>query len=315
MNKEHVAQFGVLEYHWQYYTSLFWWYLRRNKIYRASTRQDQQLDNVAPFDEYPKCGICGSDTSKEMLITITGARIVQCDKCDVLYTSPRIEEKAWIDYLKTPSKRSITFTENRLKYGVALPSNTRYAKPEWLSKKIEQKARVIEQIEKHLIGSLDYLHDVGCGVGFQIMVAEQMGIVSSGNDLNGYAVDVMNNRIGLTTYNKELPDTPLVDSSLDAIIMDDYIEHTYHPKRELEKAYSLLRPNGVIYIRTFHIDCKSFVDKGDKWHFLFWNHTYHFTANTLTKVLTSIGYEICQVDAQYEKDIMTIIAKKGIDKK
>ncbi len=313
VNSEHVAQFGVLEYYWQHYTSLFWWYLRRNKIYRATTRQDQQLDNVASFDEYPNCGLCGCDTVKDVFTTISGSSIVQCTKCNVLFTSPRIVESVWIDYLKTPSKRNVIFTENRIKYGVALPSNTRYSKPDWFSKKIEQKARVIEHIEKHLIGSLDYLHDVGCGVGFQIMVAEMMGIVSSGNDLNGYAVDVMNNRIGLTVYNKELPDTPIIDSSLDALIMNDYIEHTYHPRRELEKAYSLLRPNGVIYIHTFHIDCKSFVEKREKWHFLFWNHTYHFNAKTLIQVLTSIGYEICQVDALYEKDTMTIIAKKPIE--
>ncbi len=71
MSKEHVAQFGFLEYYWQKYTSRFWWYLRRNKIYRAKTGQDQSLDNVAPFDEYPECGLCGWDTVKEVLITIS----------------------------------------------------------------------------------------------------------------------------------------------------------------------------------------------------------------------------------------------------
>ncbi len=310
--KESIAQFGAVEYYWQWLGALFWRFLRKYGIYQTKTLKDQILDRIAPFDEYPACDLCGSKNVKEVFITADNSRIVKCERCNVLFTSPRIDEKEWINYLRTPSKRSIMFTENRVKYGVALPSNIRYSMPNWFSKKIEEKTRIIEHIEKYLIGSLNCLHDVGCGVGFQIMAAEKRGIKASGNDLNGYAFNVMVKRFGLTIHHKELPETPITDSTLDAIIMNDYIEHTYHPKRDLEKAYSLLRPNGVLYIHTFHIDCHLFDEHRENWNYLFWNHTYHFSIETLTQVLTSIGYQICYVDASYDSLNMKIIARKPI---
>lgn len=309
-NKKGIAEFGPLEYFCQWGRVIFWGILKKTGTYEPSSMEDQSVDRIADFDEFPYCSLCGSDKVAEEFTVADGSRIVRCEECGLLFTSPRINEKTWMNYLKEPSERSITFTENRVKYGVALPVNTRFAMPTWFSTMFKEKTRVLEHMEMYLKSPITRLHDVGCGIGFQLIAAEDRGITASGNDLNGYACEVMRNRLGLTVYNAEIHETPIPDSALDALIMDDYIEHTYHPRRDLEKAYTLLRPGGVLYLHTFHIGCRQFDDNKLNWNYLFWNHTHHFSVNTMKQMLSSIGYEICELMASYESEEMTVVAKK-----
>jgi len=292
----------------------FFWgaIVRLGLIPPYETLEDHIREASAPFDEYPPCELCGSKSVKEVLITRDGRRIVECNNCELWFTSPRIDENTWVEYLKKDSERSIEYTENRLKYGVAHSRRVKYSPPNWRKLLMEKENQIIDDIQEYLGPQIRRLHDVGCGVGFLLETARNRGIEATGNDLNGYACKVMQGRLGLRVYNDMLPNLKIEEGSLDAIVFSDYIEHTYHPLQDLKAAHKLLCPGGVIWIETFHVDCHTFQRfKGD-WSMLFWNHVFHFSIKTLKEMVAKAGFDIRYLKGDYNSSLALVIAKKGL---
>ena len=302
----------MIIYWYQYARAIFWRVLRKLRIIKASDSIiDQQKDRMAPFDEHPPCEYCGSISVSEKIIVRDGSRIVECDGCGLMFTSPRIKESTWMNYLKdSSSERSIEFTENRIKYGVALSSNIIYSGPNWFSKRMSIENAFLDSLEDHLGAKIKRLHDVGCGVGFTLRAANERGIESSGNELNGYACEVMKERFGLNVYNDILPELDIESNSVDVITLNDYIEHTYHPFADLKAAFNLLRHGGLVKLTTFHIDCNEFRRLGGDWNCLFWNHVYHFSIKSLENMITKAGFTVIDTNANYGNGEIKVIARK-----
>ncbi len=293
--------------------AVFWRLLKKaGAVPSDDSLEDQSRDRIAHFDEHPSCAICSGQSVAEKLIAKDGNRIVECTECGLWFTSPRISESTWTDYLKSTTERSREFTENRLRYGVALSSNVKYTLPDWYENRIAKENVIIDQVEKHLGKKVESLHDVGCGVGYLLSAAQERGIEASGNDLNAYACQVMREKQGLTVFNDSLTDLDLSLESLDAVIMHDYIEHTYHPLEDLRTAHGFLSPGGIVHITTFHVDCRTFDRLGKDWNMLFWNHTYHFSTKTLSKMVTEAGFTDLDVTTSYETDLIAMTARKPL---
>ena len=301
----------TLKYIARYYRALFWKALRRcGFISPYNSLKNQKIDKIAPFNEFPTCESCGSNSVKEILVTRDECRIVECINCGLKFTSPRIKEKIWVDYLKKETPRSIEVTENRLKYGVALSSNIKFTFPNWYENRLKMENQIIDEIQQYLDTKIKKLHDVGCGTGFLLRVADTKRILATGNDLNGYACNVMNKRFNLKVYNNVLSKCPIKDCSLDAVIMRDYIERTYHPLKDLKSAYKLLRKGGIIWIETFNVDCNEFYRLKGDWNMLFWNHVYHFSPNTLKDMVKKAGFDIKSISSNYYQVPLKTIAQK-----
>ena len=144
---------------------------------------------------------------------------------------------------------------------------------------------VINEIQNYLDGNMESIHDVGCGVGFLLRAAQARGIEATGNELNGYACKVMKQRFGLNVFNDVFDKFPIQEGSLNAVEMNDYIEHTYHPLRDLTAAHKFLRVGGIIRIETFHIDCRKYDQLMGEWNMLFWNHVFHFSTKTIKDLI------------------------------
>lgn len=301
-----------LNHPFQLSRALFWRLAKRLNFVNESenTSEDQKQDRILPFDEHPPCEICNGNSFTEKLVTMDGSHIVECENCGLWFTNPRIDETLWVDYLKTNTKRNIEFTENRLKFGCALSANVKYSFPGWRKVKTRLHNKIFNAIEDCLGRDLGYIHDVGCGIGALMQDAADRGIVVSGNELNVYAYKVMKERLGLDVYNDTLPDIDLQGATLDAIIMHDYIEHTYHPLADLKVAFTLLKEGGIIYIETFHIDCAEFDRLKGNWNMLFWNHVYHFSQRSLGKMVKTAGFELVKVQADYDNTLIKVIARK-----
>ncbi len=301
----------MLEYIAQYCRALFWRTIRKfNLISPYYTLKDQNKDKIAPFDEFPSCEMCGSDFLKEVFVTRDKCRIVVCNNCGLQFTSPRIKEDIWVGYLKNVTQRSIEVTKNRLKYGVALSSNVNFSMPNWYEKRMNLENQIINEIQKYLGYEIKLLHDVGCGVGFLLKAARARGIKATGNEINGYACKVLNRRLGLKVYNEILAKCPIEKNSLDAIVMKDYIEHTYHPLEDLKVAYNLLSDESVLWLETFHTDCYAFDRLKGNWNMLFWNHVFHFSTETLVKMIEKAGFKIELISGDYSTILLKIIARK-----
>lgn len=273
---------------------------------------DHRLDHIGEFTEPAECCVCGSFEAQPALRTADGLRIVQCPECAHLYTSPRIPEAEWLAYLKSGTERSRTFTENRFQYGRALPQNTKKAPPWWYENVERDRRELVTRLWRKADGDreLEKLHDVGSGIGFTLISARDMGIRATGNELNGPAVDLMRDRLGLYVAQATLTDAALHRGQYAVVTMRDVIEHVYHPEEDVEAAYELLRPGGVLYVRTFHVDCDAFREQGGSWPFLYWNHVNHFSIELLTRLLRDRGFELVNVDYSHTDPLVKIIARK-----
>lgn len=96
--------------------------------------------------------------------------------------------------------------------------------------------------------------DIGCGVGWSLVVAEQKGIRAQGvepiKDAAEYAtgvlkVDVINSLFKADLFRHE---------EFDLIIMDQVLEHVPDPAQMLEDAFRLLKRDGVLFLGVPPID-------------------------------------------------------------
>lgn len=310
MSTDQPGQFGPIEYVYQYCRFVFWQTMRVTGVLSSQHAKTDQKDQIAEFGELGSCCLCGTNDSEERFITDDGMRIVECEECGHLYTSPRIPEDEWVNYLKRDTERSREFTENRLKYGRALPANTKMASPRWYESRRGDRKDLLDLLEQYSDHDIERLHDVGCGVGLTLLAARDRGIEVSGNELNGPAVEAMRERFGLDVHRKRFSETPLEDGSLDAVTMRDFIEHSYHPDNEVETAYRKLAPGGVLWLKTFHTDCRAFDEKGSSWEYLFWNHTNHFSDAGLGRLVKQAGFVDARIRGGYDDIAVDVIARK-----
>lgn len=294
--------------------------MRRVKA-RASRGTQNITDNLKdrrlPFTEYPDCESCGSSLSKEVLRAMDGNRVVECSNCGLWYSSPRVPEEEWQSWLMgEDTERNIHVTENRLRHGVALDRNIPHTFSFWWRRRRRRNQREIRKLIKVLgrTGKLR-LHDVGCGVGFLIKAAQDLGMQCSGNDLNAYAVRKMRELFNPDVHLGTLPELfrkgAFEAGSYDLVTMDDFIEHSYHPLRDLQTAFSMLRVGGIVSLRTFCVDSDPFTRMKANWDMLMWNHTFHFSSKSLSGLVKRAGFDIVELDVNSSNGLIRITGRKG----
>lgn len=270
---------------------------------------DNLKDMQFSFDEFPACESCGSSENGEVLIAADGNRVVECSKCGLWFTSPRVAEDVWTEWLLKDSERSEEFTENRLKYGDPLARNIPLSFSFWWRIARYRAQKHARELLRMHGGNVRHIHDVGCGVGFFLKACEEMGMRVSGNDLNGYAIKRMQELFGFDVYTGELPDyyeSKGGEVQFDIIHMNDFIEHTYHPLRDLKCAHDMLNPGGLVFLRTFFVDSEKFKLLGDKWDMLMWNHVYHFSEASLSRLLEQAGFRVKEVRRHEDTGIIEL---------
>lgn len=264
---------------------------------------DNQKDSELGFDEFPACELCGSKENHPVLTAMDGNRVVECSSCGLWFTSPRVTENSWIHWLRQDNSRNKEFTENRLRYGVALDRNIKYSFSFWWEIMKRKRQKQIKHLVKLHGGKVDRLFDVGCGCGYFLKAARDLGYDVGGNDLNRYAVDRIRELFKFDVHYGILGDLleggSIRKESCDIVYMNDYIEHSYHPKRDLMTAFGMLKDHGIVYVTTFCIDSERFEKLREKWDMLMWNHCYHFSSESLKKIMVDVGFDIveCRVDS------------------
>lgn len=92
------------------------------------------------------------------------------------------------------------------------------------------------------------LFDVGAGVGDFIMLAREHGFEVTGNEIAQRAIDFTRERHGIELSDRTMGE--LEPASVDVITMWCIIAHVVDPRAFLQEALGLLRPGGVLFLRT-----------------------------------------------------------------
>lgn len=257
----------------------------------AATLAPPPVAAAATLEEVP-CAICGSREQRELYPPLppgrelspvfaasTGVRgatrIVRCVDCGLAYVSPRLRAdlvaaayREGVDplYVAQAGPRRRSFRRN-------LAYVARYRAP-------------------------GRLLDVGCAAGYFLDVCAEAGWSVCGIEPNrGFVADAR------LRHGDRVAEGSLADGGsgaertrlagpFDVITMWDVLEHATDPRVELQAAYRLLKPGGLLFVNFPDIGSLAARLTGSAWWFLLSHHLYYFTPRSLTALLESEGFSI-----------------------
>lgn len=201
-------------------------------------------------------------------------QIVKCLECSLVYTNPRSKEtdiaevySKVIDnkYLEEKDGRLLTFQKS------------------------------LKEVEKYKTDGK--LLDVGCATGIFLEVANKHGWETYGIEPSKWAANYAKEKLGLNVIAGTLEETDFPKNSFDVITMWDVLEHFSNPLQELEKANSLLKDDGLLFLTTMNMDSPFAKLMGKRWWWLMEMHLYYFSPTTIEKMLRKAGFELVRISS------------------
>jgi 2-polyprenyl-3-methyl-5-hydroxy-6-metoxy-1,4-benzoquinol methylase len=139
------------------------------------------------------------------------------------------------------------------------------------------------------------LLDVGAATGFFMHMAQDDGWKVSGIEYSDFAVQAGKKK-GLDIRVGDLRSATFDKNSFDVITLFDVVEHMTDPEADIQSAYGLLKPQGILVINT--PDAESLFAKilGKHWHLIVPpEHIHYFSPHNLAILLKRSGFEILEV--------------------
>jgi 2-polyprenyl-3-methyl-5-hydroxy-6-metoxy-1,4-benzoquinol methylase len=130
--------------------------------------------------------------------------------------------------------------------------------------------------------------DVGCGGGFLVEAARDLGWQAEGTEVSRAAADFGRGR-GVTIHVGVLSDARLPAGAFDAVTMMEVIEHVPDPVALLRECADLLRPGGALLLTTPNWASLSRRVLGARWSPVGRDHVVYFTPRHLRRALAAAG--------------------------
>ena len=196
----------------------------------------------------------------------TTRRIVKCEVCGLVYTSPREDE------------------ETLERIYLRVEDNDYLKEQYWKIKTLKFNKKILECYKDG-----GRLLDVGCGHGFFLDILD--------GKWDGFGIDPAISAVNIArqkghrAFVSTLENAPFKSDYFDCITVFHVLEHVSDPKRFLKKANQLLKDDGLIYLEV--PDFGSAIARLFKrhWWYIMRFHTYYFTRRTLDKILRKTGFE------------------------
>jgi 2-polyprenyl-3-methyl-5-hydroxy-6-metoxy-1,4-benzoquinol methylase/ribosomal protein S27E len=226
------------------------------------------------------CIFCGSQDLEE-IFTDNPSTLVRCRKCGLVFFNPQPSG----EYLKN-------FYSSQAGYLSSIEENLQSFEADPRSWQ-DTANFILYKIYQHMPEEAGQrLLDVGSAYGFFLVFAKRRGLDVMGLELSTETSRYARQQ-GIEVLNTSLMDTNLSERSFDIVTMNNVLEHTLNPLAELTKAYSILKPSGVLYIGVPNWDSMVSQVDGYNWKMKSWpNHLYYFTAETLGRMLAKVGFTV-----------------------
>ena len=203
-------------------------------------------------------------------------RLVKCRQCNLVYLNPRPTAEALGAYYPQD-------------YAPYVQRGLFGRLTRWL------RRREASALRRSLSAGTEVL-EVGSAAGDLMVPLRDAGFRVTGVELSDHAAATARTMHQLDVHTGTLADAPLVEESFDAVIMRNVIEHVPDPKGDLERAASLLRPGGLLVLRTDNVaslDARLF---RSLWYgFDFPRHLTLFSPASLTAYVRSVGLEVTHI--------------------
>jgi 2-polyprenyl-3-methyl-5-hydroxy-6-metoxy-1,4-benzoquinol methylase len=203
-------------------------------------------------------------------------RLVKCRECSLVYLNPRPTAEALGAYYPPD-------------YSPYVQRGIFGKLTHWLRK------REVSGLRRSLAAGAEVL-EVGCAAGDLLVPLREAGFRVTGVELSDHAAATARTRHHLDVHTGTIASAPLAGRSFDAVIMRNVIEHVPDPKGDLEKAASMLRPGGLIVMRTDNVASSDARLFGSLWYgFDFPRHLTLFSPTTLSALVRAAGLEVTRV--------------------
>ena len=241
-------------------------------------------DPVIGDSESVSCNFCHADNfdillsdGKDRRHHLPGEfRLVKCRECGLVYLNPRPTATALGAYYPPD-------------YAPYLQRGLFGKLTRWLRK------REASGLRRSLPAGAEVL-EVGCAAGDLLVPLREAGFRVTGVELSEHAATTARTLHHLDVHTGTIATAPLAGRSFDAVIMRNVIEHVPDPRGDLEKAASLLRPGGLLLLRTDNVASTDARIFRSLWYgFDFPRHLTLFSPGTLTRCVRSAGLEVTRV--------------------
>ncbi len=243
---------------------------------------------ILSFQQDIACDLCGEDLATvlykkkgqnrdEYLITDNSygdhSQIVKCIGCNLVYASPRDDNRKLEDRYK------------------------RFADPLYEEERNARSSNQSGLLNRlgHL-GTQGTLLDVGCATGGLLEQAIKVGWKAFGVELSGWASKIAIKR-SLSVTNKPLEKAGFKDEYFDAVTCIDVIEHVDSPRKLLSQIHVVLKKGGLVCIVTPNKDSFFARFLGERWWHIRQDHIYYFSQETLSALLVSSGFKIERIQS------------------
>ncbi len=209
------------------------------------------------------CILCGTDND-ELLFRVNGCRILRCRDCGLIKT----EKKGLISYQDYHRDQD-------------------YQKFEKEFRNIFQKRfKIISRFKKKPAKVLE----IGAATGVMLQIFKKHGWEVWGIEPSASARDAQKKGIKIlkTTFEK----AKLPKNYFDVVILNHTLEHMTNPLAIMRKVKTLLIKKGIIYVDVPNFASFSAKLANKNWKYILpEEHLYHFTPETLRKILEKAGFK------------------------
>ena len=167
---------------------------------------------------------------------------------------------------------------------------------EYLFENQVARGRQIVREMRSLASQVESIFEVGCCSGGMLLPFQEIGKTVAGCDLDEDYL-AFGRRKGLNLLHGTAKSLRAQkENSADLVILSHVVEHFVHPQEELQDAVRLLREGGYLFIEVPGLLSMELQYKDNLLLYLQNAHNYHFTAQTLSNLLGSVGLNIISVD-------------------
>ncbi len=264
--------------------------------------------------EVVSCSICGSDKSqhlfdaKDYVYNNPGQwPVATCEGCGVIFMNPRIPPSEIGSYYPNDYYTIASGAPGQTSWGRALfeipPARRGYniVCKESSAKQLFSKLALPYTTRCALIKKLPVpvdggtILDVGCGNGEMLTRYARLGWKTFGVEISPASAKFAA-EAGHEMVVGEIFDGHYADEQFDAVTLWDSLEHIHNPMEVIQEVKRVLKPGGRIYISVPNVGSKYAKKFRDKWYmFTAPVHYYHYTGETLTKLLKNAGFSDVEI--------------------
>jgi SAM-dependent methyltransferase len=148
--------------------------------------------------------------------------------------------------------------------------------------------------------------DIGCGNGYFLAACKEKGYEVQGIDVSPWAAQYASCKLGLAVDVGEVEEVDLPSRSFDIVTMWHCLEHTHDPNRAVSRARSWLKRDGILIVEVPNYEGTDARKTWQDWeHWDLPYHLYHFTPQTLMRLLRGSGFDVVKTKDYHSEVIKT----------